>query len=396
MHVIHARNVCDALPEGVLHLLAAGLREDSRNGPVLVAPTPVTTVYVRPQERVLTSPVRDANPFFSLAESLWMLAGRQDSGFLDNFVRDFGARFADNGVVHGAYGRRWRESFGVDQLDAIVAGLRVDPGSRQAVLQMWDCRNNEGESFDFGDRCEDLHGKWRDRPCNTHCYLRVRGIPTTETTYRGAVSGGQTTIESETTRPSIRRVLDLTVLCRSNDIIWGAYGANAVHFSVLQEYLAARIGVGVGVMYQVSNNFHAYASELGRLEARMAAADYPYTDLVNALRDGHVYVDPAVRPQPLVDDPESFDREVKWLLNIYESLGAGTDAQSTKSLACQVSDLSNGFLGRTAWPMLMAHRVWRAGAAEALHTTALEWVAQVQAPDWRTAAREWIERRTKK
>jgi thymidylate synthase len=53
-------------------------------------------------------------------------------------------------------------------------------------------------------------------------------------------------------------VLDLTVLCRSNDVVWGAYGANAVHFSVLQEYLAGRIGVDVGVMYQFSNNYHGY------------------------------------------------------------------------------------------------------------------------------------------
>ena len=40
--------------------------------------------------------------------------------------------------------------------------------------------------------------------------------------------------------------LQMTVHCRSNDIIWGTYGANAVHFSILQEYVAARIGVDLG------------------------------------------------------------------------------------------------------------------------------------------------------
>jgi hypothetical protein len=60
VRVINARNVNDALPAGIAYLLEHGVREESRAGPVLVSPTPVTTVYERPQERVLFSPARNA------------------------------------------------------------------------------------------------------------------------------------------------------------------------------------------------------------------------------------------------------------------------------------------------------------------------------------------------
>jgi hypothetical protein len=45
---------------------------------VLVSQTPVVTCYSAPTQRVLFSPMRDANPFFHLMEALWMLAGRDD------------------------------------------------------------------------------------------------------------------------------------------------------------------------------------------------------------------------------------------------------------------------------------------------------------------------------
>jgi hypothetical protein len=53
MHVIAARNVNDAYTLGVNYLRQVGRTEDSRAGPVMVAPGPVTTVYARPTERVL-------------------------------------------------------------------------------------------------------------------------------------------------------------------------------------------------------------------------------------------------------------------------------------------------------------------------------------------------------
>src|SRR5271154_5758040 len=43
------------------------------------------TEYEKPDERVLFSQTRDANPFFHFFESLWILAGREDVEFLAQF-----------------------------------------------------------------------------------------------------------------------------------------------------------------------------------------------------------------------------------------------------------------------------------------------------------------------
>jgi hypothetical protein len=70
MKVIEVRNVNQALQEGLEYLYAEGATEQSRAGSVLVSPCPVATVYARPEQRVLFSAARDANPVFHLMESL--------------------------------------------------------------------------------------------------------------------------------------------------------------------------------------------------------------------------------------------------------------------------------------------------------------------------------------
>ena len=68
MQVIEVRNVHDALLRGLELLEVHGITRDSRNGPVRESECPVTTVYHRPQERVLFWEQRDGNPFFHFME----------------------------------------------------------------------------------------------------------------------------------------------------------------------------------------------------------------------------------------------------------------------------------------------------------------------------------------
>jgi thymidylate synthase len=343
MHTIFARNVNDAYHKGLSYLLEAGEREPSRAGPVLVAPSPVTTIYERPGERVLFSPKRDANCFFHLCEGLTMLAGRKDAAILNRYVRDFGERFAEpDGDIHDGYGYRWRHAFGIDQLGAIIARFRADPGTRQCVLTMWDPRceliDSGGILWTCGEN--DLEGVWRTRPCNTHAYFRIRD---------GA--------------------LNMMVCCRSNDMIFGGYGANAVHFSILQEYLAAMVGVRLGSYAQMSFNFHAY-------EDMLAKVGVPELDDRYGNQDG-------ISSSPLVHDPSTFDRELMELLAFVDN----DDWRTGGAMRWH-----NYFLRDTALPMLRAHSRWRAGARE----RALDGIDQVAATDWRVAAGEWIERRLKR
>jgi thymidylate synthase len=287
-------------------------------------------------ERVLFCPVRDANPFFHLFESAWMLAGSSDAKWLDRYVSDFSARYAEpGGHMHGAYGQRWRANFCLisregartwvehDQLVMAARQLRENPASRQVVITMWDPQRDLNSN--------DL----RDRPCNTQIYLRVR-----------------------------QGMLDMTVLCRSNDIVWGAYGANAVHMSVLQEYMAAMTGTRVGVLYQVSNNWHGYMSVLDKMRG-ISHADY--------------YSRGLVAPRAMFNPETVHDVE--------SELQAWMQAPSKYT-----SRLNPQLFDELLVPMSRAHDWYKVGKFGAARSH----LAPVVATDWQRAAAEWIERRERR
>jgi hypothetical protein len=366
VHVIHAVNVAEALPLGVDYLLQHGSQEASRNGPVLVAPGPVATVYARPRECVLFNAVRDANPAFHLIEAAAMLAGRSDAALLNNYISDFGARFAEpDGNIHGGYGQRWRTHFGYDQLAVCIEKLRRNRGDRQAVIQMWDA--SDIAAADVYDRytigANDLKGEWRDRPCNLMINLRVRDD-----------------------------ALHMMTTSRSHDFLFGLAGANSVHFAILLEYLAAMIGVQVGTLTMVSWNLHIYVIELERLARRAGA---PKGTPVSALRAlglplalaGNGYATAGVAPMALVDEPESFDRELMRLMEMLDDLHVIDPEPCAPNWGFR-----NMFLSRTVWPMAVCMRLWRLGH----RNEALALTTEIAATDWRLACREWFERRMRK
>lgn len=305
----------------------------SRGGDVLMHPEPVTTQYRFPAERVIFWPQRDANPFFHLFEGLWMLAGRNDVAFLKQFISDFD-RFSDDGkIIHGAYGYRWRKHWIVDtgnslgplnQLRSIISLLQKHPNTRRAVLTMWD------PEFDLR---EDESG--RDLPCNTQAYFW-----------------------------NLAGRLQMTVTCRSNDAIWGCFGANAVHFSFLQEYLAAQIGCEVGSYYQVSNNFHAYLPEYRKVE-----------ELIGR-QDPSPYETGEVEPYPLVENPKTWDRDLALFLEDPNAYG-----------------YDNSWFSKVAKPMWFAHKAWSNRSDPERYDKAFDIISQCRASDWRRAAAEWLGRR---
>ena len=336
MHVIEASNAALMWSLALEYVQREGQWQETRNGKALVVPHPVSLVYHNPLQRVIFDPVRDANPFFHLAESLWMLAGRDDAKWLDQFVGDFSSRFAqEDGRQHGAYGRRWRDWFPMehssvwqledgpcDQLTTVVRLLKNNKQDRQAVIQMWDTQSDLA-----------VPGL-KDRPCNISICLRAD-----------------------------QDKLDMMVTCRSNDLVFGALGANAVHMSILQEYLAARIGIPVGTYTQVSFNLHLYEWALEKCNHDSAWQTWR----------GMVY------PKPhhnLVEDPVTFDDELTRIIDI-----PGTNMHG----------VSNTFLSETFARMFSANTARK----EKRMDDAIAIAETIFAPDWRRACVEWLQRRQK-
>lgn len=345
MRLITVRNVHEALPLGMDLLGEIGIPMPSRAGNVIVSPVPVTTIYHNPRERVIFWPERDANPFFHFFEALWMLGGRNDLSFLTQFVKRF-EQFSNDGFsLSGAYGFRWRyhwregvmapgghaKARSIDQIERLVDLLTKNPWSRRGVLTMFD-------------PIEDLRADEsnKDVPCNTQIYFM--------TGYGRRDEPNQ---------------LHMTVTCRSNDIIWGAYGANMVHFSTLHEYIAARLGLAVGVYYQMSNNFHAYEDVF--LKTRVGDLS-----LGVGRTKGDPYTAGEVAPYPLVADPATWDRDLALFFEDPTSNG-----------------FTNPFFGQVAKPMWWSH----VAAKRHQYVNALEILEQCAAADWRRAAEEWVLRR---
>lgn len=347
MRVLQVRNVHKALPAALRLLYEVGIERPSRNGPVLQAPEPVATVYTHPNERVIFHPERDANPFYHLYEALWMLAGRNDIAPLTRYAKN-AVDYSDDGQTwHGAYGYRWRNhfrppigpssyGFGMDQLPLIAHELQASRESRRAVLAMWDA-------------AVDLGRKGKDLPCNDTATFQIG--------------------------PDGR--LDLVVFCRSNDIVWGAYGANAVHFSLLLEYMAAWIGVEVGTYTQISVNWHGYLSTLEKVRG-LPEQKYVVDPYVTG-EARHVSMWPKdwANTEGTIDQ---LDRDIRDVL-LCADMGFSLESNATTEFA------------QAAYVVLRAHHIYKSQGAEA----ALGALVSVdQRIDWVKAAREWLLRRVKK
>jgi len=324
MFTIQARNVSEALYLGVQMIKTAPLAE-SRAGAVHEMIGPVITTYTNPCERVLFYPERDANPFFHCLEGLWMLAGRDDVEWISYYNKRMKEYSTNGHSFHGAYGARWRNWFDKDQLVNVIYRLKNYPNDRRTVLAMWDPVHDLRSDNDY-----------KDIPCNTHIYFKVR-----------------------------EGRLDMTVCCRSNDMVWGAYGANAVHMSMLQEYIAAMIGVSVGYYHQMSDSFHAYVETLKKVEN--ISPDYdPYLHLGE--NGGHY------KPEPLVTDPQMFMFDLScFFLDFEDEL------------------YSNSFFNGVAGPMRRAYRVWKNGDK----LDGIRIAETITSLDWRKACVEWMQRRLK-
>ena len=245
-----------------------------------------------------------------------MMSGLYDARSLDTYVSDFTSRFSTDGIgVSGGYGHRWASYFGIDQLAIIARRLREDPLDRRVVLSMWD---------PFIDL---MHPDPKDIPCNTQVYFRI-------------VDGA----------------LDMTVCCRSNDIIWGLYGSNIVCLSFMQEIMADTIGVKLGKYYHLSNNLHAYTDIL---EERMPVYTTSTTDFSSGI----------CQPMDMVLSHSRVD--------------------GVRAVADKTGPYESHWMNDTYDPMMETHLAYKAMGV----FPAMVKAEEITCPAWRAAALLWLEQR---
>lgn len=215
--------VSEALPFICSRLLDIGSEVGSRNGRVREF-TNAQIVITDPQQREVLTLNRKANVFAQIAETMWVLSGRNDVEWLSAYLPRAKDYSDDGETWRGGYGPRIRDwqaidehgiNLHTDQLAHVVDLLRADPLSRRAVIAIYD----PARDIPAG----------KDVPCNDFLQFQNRN---------GA--------------------LHLTVTVRSNDVMWGWSGINAFEWSTLQEIVAHLLGIAVGTLTFNIGSLHLY------------------------------------------------------------------------------------------------------------------------------------------
>jgi thymidylate synthase len=312
MYQIRGENIPFAFDEFRWTFRNEAIEESSRNGPVWTIPGPSFLEIYDPTERVLFDAERDANPFFHVMEFVWMMSGSPHVKWIADFNKQM-LEYSDDGkTLPQSYGVRWRRHFTLDQIAKVISTLKSDPTSRRAVIAMWD---PEVDNFPS-----------KDRPCNTTIYFRI-----------------------------LQDRLNMLVCNRSNDAIWGMFGANCVHMTLLQELVARAIGCSVGVYSVVTMNLHVYHHHKDLIHQRPGATQDYYQTM-------------GLRTYPILHDGESY----QMFYNDCERFVHGDMAFNCK------------WIKNVALPICQAyrHKDIRAKA-----------VTQIEAQDWRVACTRWMERK---
>jgi thymidylate synthase len=167
-----------------------------------------------PRQRWILSRQPAMNPAFAIAEVVWIVSGRRDAAFLNYWspkLPEFAGRESHD---QGAYGFRLRKHLGLAQLERAYAALRQQPGIRQVVLQIRD--------FTGDGRLPNGRPANPDRP-SICSFAKVRA--------------GK---------------LEWTQLLQSNDLFLGV-PHNFAQFTLLQEILAAWLGLEVGAYRHIAD-----------------------------------------------------------------------------------------------------------------------------------------------
>lgn len=173
-----------------------------------------------PTQRWITVRHPGINPAFALAEVVWILSGRNDSGFLNYWNKKL-PKFAGRGrTYYGAYGHRLQTATGINQINQAFLALKNCKDSRQIVLQIWNAATDLP--------MKDGQPKSKDIPCNINSLLKVSN-----------------------------NHLEWMQIIRSNDIFLGV-PHNIVQWTFLHELFSGWLGLRLGSYNQISDSLHMY------------------------------------------------------------------------------------------------------------------------------------------
>uniref|UniRef100_A0A6M3JXB5 Putative thymidylate synthase n=1 Tax=viral metagenome TaxID=1070528 RepID=A0A6M3JXB5_9ZZZZ len=202
--------------------------------------TDFTFMISDPTKRFLTQPFRYNNIAATIAETFWVMAGRDDLEFLKFFLPNC-IDYSDNGETwRGGYGPRLRKYHcdpkdeAINQIENVIEILDDDAFSRQAII-----------IIPYPDYDYHCIVQTKDKPCTISIQFLIRD-----------------------------KKLHCFVRNRSNDAIWGTFNINVFEWTFLQEIIAGILNVEIGEYHHNAISFHIYENMFRRTEKMLKYQGY--------------------------------------------------------------------------------------------------------------------------
>ena len=174
---------------------------------------------LNPSDNVIINKERKWNLEYARAEWQWYISGDRNItklGKIYGKIPPIWIKMADDeGNVNSNYGNQWKRHY---QLEKVITKLKADPSTRQACISIYDGK--------------EIHKYNTDTPCTYAVQFTI-----------------------------VQGKLDMCVTMRSNDL-WYGFCNDQYCFSMLQQLVASRLDIPVGVYYHFAHNMHLYNNKI--------------------------------------------------------------------------------------------------------------------------------------
>lgn len=168
----------------------------------------------RPLDNNIKTRWRKWNPKYAEREWQWYLSQNRSVEELKKHAPIWDKMHGGDNIVNSNYGWQWGRN---NQLDKTIEQLKKDKNTRQAWISIFD--GKEKDQYEY------------DTPCTLAVGFSVH--------------------------PCADNELNMTVLMRSNDLVYG-FCNDQYCFSKLQELVASELGLEVGTYYHFAHDMHIY------------------------------------------------------------------------------------------------------------------------------------------
>lgn len=299
-----AESLDDLLLKVYKHILARGIQINPTKGPAREIHGVLLKLSV-PRSRLSRTESRGIL-FSCIGELAWILAGSNKLDFIQHYLQGYGAFSDDHKTIFGAYGPRLFGKRPNDQIERVIAQLKLKQDSRQAVVQLFDRT--------------DILETHLDVPCTCTLQFLVRDDR-----------------------------LHMLTSMRSNDA-WLGLPHDVFTFTMIQELIARSLGIKLGTYKHAVGSLHLYDKHQGRAiryleegwQPRRSMRPMPHGDPWEAVKSLVVFEDAIRTASSKSRDPRDFMSpywaDLANLLAIYKASKTPNNQNELRRLQRRLND----------------------------------------------------------